>query len=97
MLTQEEFESLLSSVLSGELDEDAIIEALTKLRDDKAKALALKSKKVADFFNRTDTNTPTEEEKELESTEIIETKEDDEVKEEKIEDLFEDEEEEEDA
>ena len=87
MLTQEEFEQLLSSILSGELDEDSIIEALTKLRDDKAKSLALKSKKIADFFNRTDTDKSTEEEKELEkdiTDEVVEEKEE----EEHIEDLF---------
>ena len=84
----EEFREKLRLLISGEITEDEVLSILTELEEDKLKSLALKSKKIADFFNRNDNETEeTEEIEEDEETEEIE------VEEEKkgIADLFEEE------
>ena len=86
----EEFREKLRLLISGEITEDEVLSILTELEEDKLKSLALKSKKIADFFNRNDNET--EETEEIEETEETEETE---VEEEKlgINDLLKDDEE----
>ena len=87
----EEFREKLRLLISGEITEDEVLSILTELEEDKLKSLALKSKKIADFFNRNDNETEETEETE----EILETEETEETEEEKkgIDDLLKDDEE----
>lgn len=87
----EEFREKLRLLISGEITEDEVLSILTELEEDKLKSLALKSKKIADFFNRNDNET--EETEEIE--EALETEETEETEEEKkgIDDLLKDDEE----
>ena len=72
----EEFREKLRLLISGEITEDEVLSILTELEEDKLKSLALKSKKIADFFNRNDNETEeTEEIEETEETEEIEAEE----------------------
>ena len=72
----EEFREKLRLLISGEITEDEVLSILTELEEDKLKSLALKSKKIADFFNRNDNETEeTEEIEEDEETEEIEVEE----------------------
>lgn len=72
----EEFREKLRLLISGEITEDEVLSILTELEEDKLKSLALKSKKIADFFNRNDNETEeTEEIEEALETEEIETEE----------------------
>ena len=71
----EEFREKLRLLISGEITEDEVLSILTELEEDKLKSLALKSKKIADFFNRKDNETQeTEEIEETEETEAEEEK-----------------------
>ena len=83
----EEFREKLRLLISGEITEDEVLSILSELEEDKLKSLALKSKKIADFFNRNDNET--------EETEEIEAEETEEAEEEKkgIDDLLKDDEE----
>lgn len=86
----EEFREKLRLLISGEITEDEVLSILTELEEDKLKSLALKSKKIADFFNRNDDET--EETEEIE--EALETEETEEALEKKgIDDLLKDDEE----
>ena len=86
----EEFREKLRLLISGEITEDEVLSILTELEEDKLKSLALKSKKIADFFNRNDDET--EETEEIE--EALETEETEEAEEKKgIDDLLKDDEE----
>ena len=86
----EEFREKLRLLISGEITEDEVLSILTELEEDKLKSLALRSKKIADFFNRNDNET--EETEEAEETE--ETEETEEAEEKKgIDDLLKDDEE----
>ena len=86
----EEFREKLRLLISGEITEDEVLSILTELEEDKLKSLALKSKKIADFFNRNDNET--EETEEIE--EALETEETEEALEKKgIDDLLKDDEE----
>lgn len=76
----EEFRERLRKLISGEITEDEVLAILTELEEDKLKSLALKSKKIADFFNRTDTDLVDEIDDEVEETETTETKEETEDK-----------------
>ena len=90
----EEFREKLRLLISGEITEDEVLSILTELEEDKLKSLALKSKKIADFFNRNDNET--EETEEIEALETEETEEaEEEAEEEKkgIDDLLKDDEE----
>ena len=69
----EEFREKLRLLISGEITEDEVLSILTELEEDKLKSLALKSKKIADFFNRNDNET--EETEEIEETEETEAEE----------------------
>ena len=72
----EEFREKLRLLISGEITEDEVLSILTELEEDKLKSLALKSKKIADFFNRNDNETEeTEEIEEALETEEIEAEE----------------------
>jgi hypothetical protein len=72
----EEFREKLRLLISGEITEDEVLSILTELEEDKLKSLALRSKKIADFFNRNDNETEeTEEALETEETEEIEAEE----------------------
>ena len=71
----EEFREKLRLLISGEITEDEVLSILTELEEDKLKSLALKSKKIADFFNRNDNETEETEEVEDEETEEIEVEE----------------------
>ena len=71
----EEFREKLRVLISGEITEDEVLSILTELEEDKLKSLALKSKKIADFFNRNDNETEETEEIEDEETEEIEVEE----------------------
>ena len=71
----EEFREKLRLLISGEITEDEVLSILTELEEDKLKSLALKSKKIADFFNRNDNETEETEEIEDEETEEIEVEE----------------------
>ena len=85
----EEFREKLRLLISGEITEDEVLSILTELEEDKLKSLALKSKKIADFFNRNDDET--EETEEIE--EALETEETEEAEEKKgIDDLLKDDE-----
>lgn len=94
MLTYEDFMSRLQSVINGELSEDEIVAVLGELEQDKLKSIALKSKKISDFFNRTDSDTATEDEKEDTETTTEEQEEDPETVDDIVKDLSTDEEEE---
>jgi hypothetical protein len=87
----EEFREKLRLLISGEITEDEVLSILTELEEDKLKSLALKSKKIADFFNRNDNETEEAEDTE----EAEETEETEEAEEEKkgIDDLLKDDEE----
>ena len=86
----EEFREKLRLLISGAITEDEVLSILTELEEDKLKSLALKSKKIADFFNRNDNET--EETEEIE--EALETEETEEALEKKgIDDLLKDDEE----
>ena len=86
----EEFREKLRLLISGEITEDEVLSILTELEEDKLKSLALKSKKIADFFNRNDNET--EETEEIE--EALETEEIEALEEKKgIDDLLKDDEE----
>ena len=84
----EEFREKLRLLISGEITEDEVLSILSELEEDKLKSLALKSKKIADFFNRNDNETE-------ETEEALETEETEEAEEEKkgIDDLLKDDEE----
>ena len=85
----EEFREKLRLLISGEITEDEVLSILTELEEDKLKSLALKSKKIADFFNRNDNETEETEETE----EALETEETEEALEKKgIDDLLKDDE-----
>lgn len=86
----EEFREKLRLLISGEITEDEVLSILTELEEDKLKSLALKSKKIADFFNRNDNEI-----EETEEIEALETEETEETEEEKkgIDDLLKDDEE----
>ena len=71
----EEFREKLRLLISGEITEDEVLSILTELEEDKLKSLALKTKKIADFFNRNDNETEETEEIEDEETEEIEEEE----------------------
>ena len=72
----EEFREKLRLLISGEITEDEVLSILTELEEDKLKSLALKSKKIADFFNRNDNEAEeTEDLEEAEETEEIEAEE----------------------
>ena len=88
----EEFREKLRLLISGEITEDEVLSILTELEEDKLKSHALKSKKIADFFNRNDNET--EETEEIEEAEEAE-EETEEAEEEKkgIDDLLKDDEE----
>lgn len=87
----EEFREKLRLLISGEITEDEVLSILKELEEDKLKSLALKSKKIADFFNRNDSETEeTEETEEIE--EALETEEAEEEKK-GIDDLLKDDEE----
>lgn len=86
----EEFREKLRLLISGEITEDEVLSILTELEEDKLKSLALKSKKIADFFNRNDNET--EETEEIEDEETEETEETEEEKK-GIDDLLKDDEE----
>ena len=87
----EEFREKLRLLISGEITEDEVLSILSELEEDKLKSLALKSKKIADFFNRNDSETEeTEETEEIE--EALETEEAEEEKK-GIDDLLKDDEE----
>ena len=88
----EEFREKLRLLISGEITEDEVLSILRELEEDKLKSLALKSKKIADFFNRNDNET--EETEEIEAEETEETEETEEALEKKgIDDLLKDDEE----
>lgn len=89
----EEFREKLRLLISGEITEDEVLSILSELEEDKLKSLALKSKKIADFFNRNDNETEETEEIE-EALETEETEEALETEEKKgIDDLLKDDEE----
>lgn len=77
----EEFREKLRLLISGEITEDEVLSILSELEEDKLKSLALKSKKIADFFNRNDNEIEeTEEIEALETQEALETEEAEEEK-----------------
>ena len=88
----EEFREKLRLLISGEITEDEVLTILSELEEDKLKSLALKSKKIADFFNRNDSATEeTEETEEIE--EALETEEIEAEEKKGIDDLLKDDEE----
>lgn len=88
----EEFREKLRLLISGEITEDEVLSILSELEEDKLKSLALKSKKIADFFNRNDSETEeTEETEEIEET--LETEEIEAEEKKGIDDLLKDDEE----